>query len=140
MIDAFMTVYGKPKDGPPPDGEPTDFKCPRCQGAMVATRMRSETIEAVVDISVGPPPKHRKKRIRKKLLKRYEERRQAARLAVDFMRAMAKPSFVCIACRFTEGFYGAVARNIFQIEPLPPGAMPVYDRDVDVAKIVTEPR
>jgi len=64
---------------------------------------------------------------------------------------------ICLSC-FTEAFeanrdddiarhvlfpyphlrlnYQALARKIMPIEQLPPGALPIYDRDVDVAAVV----
>lgn len=34
--------------------------------------------------------------------------------------------------------YHNLARNVLQIQPLPQGALPTYDRNIDVASIVVE--
>lgn len=34
--------------------------------------------------------------------------------------------------------YHAISRKVFSIQQLPPGALPVYDRDPDVTRLVTD--
>lgn len=87
------------------------------------------------------PPHHRKRRIAKKWAKRYavERPRQIAMVAAMMIPAVRGPlgSWRCPKCARTTGGYQAVARAMFPIQQLPPGALPVYDRDPDVAAVVT---
>lgn len=44
---------------------------------------------------------------------------------------LGSTSYICEACGKTQGFYHAVARNMFPIEKLPDGACPIYMKDSD---------
>jgi hypothetical protein len=47
-------------------------------------------------------------------------------------------AYACEACGRRMGGYEAIGRNVFKVEPMPQGATPIYDRDPNVATIVTE--
>lgn len=104
----------------PPVGEPTSLTCSWCKGPLVAVRMSDKQLDLIVDASVGKPPRHRKKRLRKKLLKAYNAERRVALLAIGHMRAMSKPTFACSKCGQRSGFYQTIAQSMLVIEPLPP--------------------
>lgn len=76
-------------------------------------------------------PHHRKRRIAKKWAKRYadEHPRAVALVAAAMVPAVRGPlgSWRCPKCARTMGGYQAVARAMFPIQELPPGALPFYD-------------
>jgi hypothetical protein len=52
----------------------------------------------------------------------------------DFMRAMTDPNRPKIATNLTQPLrrrpdYGGIGRSMIQVEPLPPGALPIYDKE-----------
>jgi len=101
-------------------GRLTELRC-GCGGQLRAVR--------TVIVPAGDPPHHRKRRIRKKWRKRWEaERRVAARVGV-MMGLMQRPAYRCETCGRATGFYSAAVRNLIQVEQLPEGARPVYDRE-----------
>lgn len=108
----------------------------RCGGALQTDYAGAQRAisEAMIRIA-GPLLRHRKRRILKKWLKRWEAK---ARLAL-LVPPLARPNFVCEKCKKRDGFYSAIGRNLFPVEPMPPGALPVYDRDLGVSELVTEP-
>lgn len=91
----------------------TTLQC-ECGGFLSSYRPSSN---AMLDIIVGPPPKHRKKRILKKLIKRYKERRQQ----VQLIRPLRPLSYVCNDCGRRDSFYTAVGHNMIQIQPMSKG-------------------
>lgn len=111
-------------------GEPTGLQCQHCRGVL---HMR---VVGTEDIFKGPP-RSRNRRIRKKQLKRWLEENRLMLAVHGFMTAQPRGGYICGTCNRSSGFYQAIARNIFLIEPLPPGALPIYDRDIDVASIDT---
>lgn len=94
-------------------GRLTDMKCD-CGGPLREFRafVRSN----------AQPPYHRKKRIRKKWRKEWEQSQRYTHALSNLMSLMRKPYFRCESCESHHGFYQAVGRNIFQVEPfsLPP--------------------
>lgn len=42
---------------------------------------------------------------------------------------LGSSSYACESCSKVHGFYQAVAHNMFQIEKLPDGALPIYMKD-----------
>lgn len=80
---------------------------------------------------VGKPPKHRKRRIRKKLEKRWmHEAAEKARLML-VMESMRPPSFECVRCGRVESFYSAIGRAMVPIQTLPPGGLLFFSRTED---------
>ena len=73
------------------------------------------------------PPHHRKKRIRKKWRKRWERENPILRGVCAMAGLMQRPWYRCEKCGKRDGFYSAVGRNFIKIEPLPDGALPLYD-------------
>ncbi len=112
------------------------MKC-SCGGALESRREPPKGLDYVNRI-LGPPPRHKKTRTRKKRMKEYTESQRALLLAVNCMAAMMKPHFVCGTCGRREGFYSAIGRNMITVEPMPPGALPIYNKDPGVAAIVTD--
>lgn len=119
-------------------GQPTSLVCVCGAPLQMHASLGLEALEVVLRGAVGAPPKHRKKRIQKKWMRQYKEKCRPLILAHAAMNAAGKPIFVCAKCGARQSFNMAVARNIFKVEPLPPGALPLYDKDPDVAQIVTE--
>jgi hypothetical protein len=108
------------------------LKC-RCGGELEAQRRvlpvaLQERLERELR---GTPPRHRKSRIRKKLYKRWVAEKEQlvlfARRTMLMVGAMGPPSYQCTVCGMREGFYGAMGRNMFVVEPMPPGAQVIYD-------------
>lgn len=44
--------------------------------------------------------------------------------------------YVCRECGVFTGFHQAVIQNAFPIQQMPPGALPTYDKDPDIAAVV----
>lgn len=105
-------------------GRATSMTC-TCGGTLhedagVVRRARELAEKAV------PRPRHRKKRILKKRLKVWEAK---VRLVVAVSRPMLRPGYICGSCGQRSGFYSAVGRNLFKVEPMPPGATPIIERE-----------
>lgn len=124
-------------------GEATDMKC-SCGGVLHresqawAQRLRMSLAEAATP---NKPPGHRKNRIRKKLRQRYERKRRVfIAWGAAIMAPISRPfggTYYCASCGKRDGGYAFIARRMFTVEPMPPGALPIYDKDPDVAGIVT---
>jgi len=104
-----------------------------CCGGELKTRSRALPEEQQRELESrlgGPPPKHRKKRILKKLTKRWEAEReiaiQEARLYSFYMSTLPSRTLVCSSCGRAESTTMAVVRSMFPIQQLPPGAKPIY--------------
>ena len=91
----------------------------RCGSPMELRPNRTpEAIERDIDALVGKPPRHRKRRIQKKWLKRYEANRRIKGLPIRIAAPLAGKAYVCTACGTKEGMYAALGRNIVHVEPL----------------------
>jgi len=120
------------------------FECRRCGGEMIAKSYDEYAVQSLA-IAKGiykyNPPRHKKRRIQKKLRKRYdvEYNRKVALTAMIGVPLMRGPigSYRCTKCGNAEGGYGFIARQIFKVEPMPQGALPYYSRDPEVAETVT---
>lgn len=44
----------------------------------------------------------------------------------------------CTACTYRDSVCSYLARSMFSVEPMPPGAALIYERDPEVAEILTE--
>lgn len=78
------------------------------------------------------PPYHRKARVRKKWAKKFARERQwRVATITTFMVPLRRGagSFQCPSCGSRMGGYQALARALIQVEPMPQGALPCYDRD-----------
>lgn len=102
-------------------GRATGMTC-TCGGTLHEDAGGPKRAEALAEQAV-PRPRHRKKRILKKRLKAW---RAKVRLVVAISRPMLRPGYICGACGQRSGFYSAIGRNMFKVEPMPPGAVPVY--------------
>jgi hypothetical protein len=114
----------------PEMGAPTRLTCPSCAGVLH---------DAVVPLPklYNGPPKSKNRRIRKKQLKRWFAKTRLLRMVNIAIGAMGPRGWVCAGCHRRVGFYEGIARNMFKVEPLPPVALPIYDRDPEVGAIVT---
>ncbi len=85
-----------------------------------------------------PPPKNlsKRRRVKKKQLKRWVEETRFARAVATLLHCARPPGYVCGTCFRHMGFYEAIGRNTFKVEPLPLGALPIYGRDLDVASVL----
>lgn len=71
------------------------------------------------------PPYHRKKRIRKKWEKEYK----ATYFFLNYVSSLSVPrGFCCRKCGRNHGFYQTMARRVIQIQPMPEGALAIYDK------------
>ena len=117
-------------------GPATSLKC-FCGGILhkdvEGLRKRAEETSAA--LASRTRPRHRKKRILKKRIKAWQTRMRVLN-CVTMLVAGCHPTFVCAKCSRREGFYGAIGRNLIQVEPMPSGALPIYDRDLEVAGIL----
>jgi hypothetical protein len=94
-------------------GRVTKLSC-RCGGSLREFRR--------LFVPPGPRP-HRTKRIRKKWYKKWK---QGPALLSSAVSALQKPHYHCEKCGSTEGFYQAIGRNMFPVEPMPPAAITFY--------------
>lgn len=101
-------------------GRVTELVCQSC----------GELLQEVRHVYLPKPPRrHRKKRINKKWRKRWARENRAKILASSMMSVMRKPIYRCTGCGRSESFYGAVGRNLIQVQPLPEGALPLYSTE-----------
>lgn len=104
-------------------GRATSMTC-TCGGTLHedagATKRARELAEKAVS-----RPRHRKRRILKKRLKAWEAK---VRLVAAVSRPMLRPGYICGSCGLRSGFYSAIGRNLFKVEPLPSRAAAIYDR------------
>ena len=119
-------------------GEPTSLVCICGAPLQMHASLGLQALEAALLGAVGAPPKHRKRRIQKKWEKQYREKCRPFILMHAAWNATVKPVFVCTKCGARQGYYRAIANNLFKVEPMPPGALPIYDKDPGVAQIVAE--
>ena len=103
-------------------GRKTELKC-ICGGFLHESNVHDKMTAKLI----GPKPKHKKKRILKKKMKQW----RLKALPYLMISPLSKPSFVCGSCFKREGFYGAIGKNIIQVQPMPPGALLVYDKAPD---------
>lgn len=92
-------------------GRMTEMVC-SCGGKLQETRY-------VVTDMRSRCPTHRKKRIRKKLEKRWLKETKHLRIVGAIVGAMQPPRFKCVECGRTQSFYSAVGNNLIKVEPLP---------------------
>jgi len=95
-------------------GQVTEMTC-RCGGFLQSARPSIKE----------RPPKHRQKRIAKKLRKKWVEEGGLTRA---LLLPLARPFFVCVACGKHESLTTACAKNMFVVEKLPEGALPIYTK------------
>jgi hypothetical protein len=78
--------------------------------------------------SYGKPPRvSRNRRIARKQIKRWFEKTRPARMMNLMLGAMRPMGFRCASCKQITGFYAAIGRNLFKVEPMPQGALPTYN-------------
>lgn len=83
------------------------------------------------------PRQSRNRRIRKKQIKKWARAHARLIMAMNIIRQTSRPmGYRCASCKRHVGFYEAIGRNVIKIEPMPGGALPIYDRDPDVSAIV----
>lgn len=99
----------------------TELKC-QCGGNLSERH--------TMHIPKGLPPRHRKKRLRKKLQRKWEEKHAGVIFMNAAVSLIQKPSYSCTQCGKVQGFYQTMARNMFTVEPLPECAIPFYLNDV----------
>lgn len=127
----------------------TSMEC-RCGGKLFTSRPNQARRDEMSKRLTGVPPRFRSFRFRnqhgrvrmkwadRRTRAEYETKLRMARLADAILStSLFNRSYLCDRCGRPESIYQAVARNAFKIEPMPPGALPIYDRDPDVASIVT---
>ena len=54
------------------------------------------------------------------------------------IRAVAEMSAIAVGRMNYRAAMNKALRNMIQIQPMPQGALPIYDRDLDVADIITD--
>lgn len=108
-------------------GEATKLHC-FCGGVLHQARRK-------VPIPKGPRWS-RNRRIRKKLLKRWQRDVQFEMVLSCIWERARGPSFVCASCGRPTSFYRAVAENMFPVEKMPEGAGPYYHGSLNTAEII----
>jgi len=109
VVKATIARLGAPPGTITVLGRVTEMTC-RCGGKLQESRV-------VVNVSL-PKPTHRKKRILKKLLKKWEKDSKLTRLMSSFVGLMRKPTYKCTVCDKHEGFYSAMGRNLFPVQSM----------------------
>ena len=105
-------------------GSATELRC-LCGGILHQPHVYQLT--EVIRRIAGPRPRHRKRRIQKKLIKRWTAKVRMAALPVP-LSPLSLRTLICGQCGGSQGFYSAIARNVFPVEPMPPGATLAYIR------------
>lgn len=105
-------------------GRATGLKC-TCGGVLHDDAGVGRRARELAELGV-PRPRHRKKRILKKRMKAW-----AGTIGVvqAVSRMMLRPGYICGACGQRSGFYAAIGRNLIQVQPMPPGAKPFFERE-----------
>jgi hypothetical protein len=98
-------------------GEATKLRC-QCGGVLHQAKRE-------VPIPKGPRWS-RNRRIRRKLLKRWQRDVQFEMVLSCIWERARGPSFACASCGRPASFYQAVAHNMFPVEKMPEGALPYY--------------
>ena len=137
IVDRFIENQKKAvEDQKPFVGEPTGLKC-SCGGDLAKYEPLREKIEAA-RIAAGKPRHAKTFRLQKKFHKAWVEKHRVCLMGTMILGALGPPKLRCLKCGRPTGFYQAMAHNMFKIEPMPQGAVPVYDRDVSVASILDD--
>jgi hypothetical protein len=108
------------------------LKCP-CGGDLEVARKNPAEHLNIVLMAIGKPRWSRNRRIRKKLEKRWEtEKLRPALLVAGFASAIRPPMYECTQCGRKHSFYGAIARNLIKVEPMPtpPGLVFYWDQSL----------
>jgi len=136
----ILTHDRKPPENP---GPPSGMKC-SCGGNLCFDSFRDRSMKSWnIATTIIPKPRSRRKSNREwSLKKRIAKKQKKAWLRkVGLVAGIGVPligrnKLTCEKCGRIDGWYSAVARNIIQIEPLPQGALPVYDKNIDVADVL----
>lgn len=100
--------------------EDNSLKC-SCGGDLVETNNQSnlDEVRKLDREFCGPTPKHKKKRILKKLYKKfYAKRFKSPHLMQLMVAPLVSPNFKCSSCNETCGYYKAMGMNMLKIEKL----------------------
>lgn len=90
-------------------GRTTELEC-RCGGLL-------QEIRHVANVPLPPKPTHKKRRILKKRLKRWEREARLREGLAMMMFVMKRPLlYRCTTCTRSEGFYSAMGRNLFPVQ------------------------
>ena len=101
------------------------MECLHCGGKMVAVNLFStgDMGRALIKMH-GQPPKNKKKR------EKWMAEARSSALAFSWLNMAFRPrGFKCTECGRQEGFYDAIGRRAFRVEPLPPPSPLIYLRD-----------
>ena len=103
-------------------GKPTDLKC-SC-GGVLHEKLLDPRPPLLKD-----PPRSKNRRIRKKQEKRWREENRWRFFLHGAMNVIK--CYICGTCGRHEGFYNAIAKNCFKVEPMPmPSALTyIYDQE-----------
>jgi len=111
----------------PPWLKTNDFGAIEVQGRMTDSVCscggKQQAVRYMITDMLPPFPTHRKKRIRKKLAKRWVEETRHLRMLSAMVSMMGHPKYKCVECGRVESIYGSLGRNLITVEPLPEGAM-----------------
>ena len=102
-------------------GRATELRC-SCGGPLHEDAGVQRRLVKLAEGSAGPKPRHRKKRILKKRMKVWRLK-VVVGLRMYGPLMLRRPGFICGACGERLGWYQAIVRNMFRVEPLPPGAV-----------------
>ena len=106
-------------------GKPTGLQC-SCGGVL------HELIPDPRPPLLKDPPRSKNRRIRKKQEKRWREENRWMFFLHGAMNAIKRGGYICGSCGQHAGFYDAIARNCFKVEPMPMQSALTYIYDQDI--------
>ena len=130
ILEALLTrqeAYLEEDDNNPQEGGETELLC-SCGGPLVKYEPVRQRIQESI-AAVGKQRYASTKRLQKKHHKQWVEKHHQTLMMGLIVGAIGPPQFRCKSCRRIIGFYETVARNIFRVEPLPPGALPIFTKE-----------
>ncbi len=78
-----------------------------------------------------PKPRHKNRRIRKKLVAKWMETNRIQTGILNMVSLMRPPTYQCVKCEQRQGFYAAMARNLIKVEPMPESSTFLFDYSKD---------
>lgn len=127
LFQVIVNAFSKQQESNKKDcGRRTELTC-SCGGPLHEDLSQMRHIQQLAQQAVGPRPVHRKKRIRKKLEKRWSHRVRLV-MAMTTPILASRPRYVCGSCGSRDTFYRAIARNMFPVQPMVGGAVPYFDK------------
>jgi hypothetical protein len=146
-LQRYVQRFGeipRPTPAPPDKQGNGSLKCQSCGGILQNESADSKLKRSLaIARMIKSPPRSKRKPNREWSLKKRiaKKQRKAWAKEVGLIAAIGAPliginTLVCAHCGKQDGLYRAVARSIIQIEPMPPGAVAYYNKEIDVTKCI----